>query len=117
MRARAISFMNIIKKMVVPSHVNVTVVGLYTIAWAIESLDGKPIVRMTITPMPKDKEEAMQLCAQIIVQRDTLIAQKDQIIVRENFLLRGEKEQLLMERNELHRKLTALQAALENLNQ
>ena len=116
--------MNIIKKMVVPSHVNVTVVGLYTIAWAIESLDGKPIVRMTITPQPKDKEEAMQLCAQIIVQRDTLIvqrdtliAQKDQIIVRENFLLRGEKEQLLMERNELHRKLTALQAALENLNQ
>ena len=75
---------------------------------------------MTISPMPQNKEQAIQLCAQIIVQRDTLIAHKDQIIIRlthENFLLREVIELLLKEKNELHRKLTALQSALENLNQ
>ena len=108
------------RKMAVPPHINVTVVGLYTITCTIESLDGKPVVRMTTSPMPQNKEEAMQLCAQIIVQRDSVIAHKDQIIIRltqEYFLLRGEKEQLLKEKNELHQKLTTLQAALENLKQ
>ena len=106
--------------MALPLQGNVTVVGTYTITWAVQRIDGKPKTQMTVSPMPRDKEEAMQLCGQIIVQSDAIIALRDQIIFRlsqENFLLLGQREQLLKEKNELNQKLVVLQTALKNLRQ
>ena len=99
---------------------NATVVGQYTMTWAVQNIDGKPVVQMKTSPMPKDREEAMQLCANLLVQRDILIARTNQIIIRlsqENLLLRGEREKLLKEKNELNHKVMALQTALKNLRQ
>ena len=106
--------------MAVPPKYYVAVVGHYTITWTSEDVDGESRIKLWTAPMPKDRDEAMQLCAKILVERDLILEQRNGVIrqlIQENVILREEKDQLLKEKDELQMKLMAFQEVLEDLKQ